>query len=330
MPRWRASRLATGEELKTRTGQRYVIERYVGHGATVRVYSASEAATGNKVAIRVLRDQSPHAVDRFQVEAIAYATFSNPHLPRLHATGRSGDGVPYMVLDLLEGATLAQWLERGVLSVPAVTELGIQLMHGLHHVHSHALIHCDIKPSNILVEIEDGQLLVKLIDFGICRHVGGSAVSELPPTATVRGTPAYMSPEQIAGSSIDSRSDLYSTAAVLYRAISGRHPFQGDTPIAVMAAALRDPLVPPSVLRLSCPIELERVVMKALSREPGVRYSAAHEVSDELAWVQRRYAMPTGRAAWSVSTSIPPPPHRADATRRIARAPVEAIDPAAK
>lgn len=317
--------------LETRTGRRYVIERFVARGATARVYSASDAATGSKVAMRVLRDRSPHAVDRFQVEAIAYSTFESPHLPRLHATGRSSDGVPYMVLDLLEGATLAQWLERGVLSISAVVELGIQLMHALHHVHSHALVHCDVKPSNIFIELGSGQLLVKLIDFGICRRVSGApAGADATAVTTVRGTPAYMSPEQIAGGSIDPRSDLYSAAAVLYRAVAGRHVFYGDTPLAVMASALRDPVVPPSVLRLSCPIELERVILKALSREPRFRYRAAHEIAEDLAWIARRYAMRTGRAAWALSASIPPPAERSDSTRRISRAVAEAAGLAVK
>jgi serine/threonine protein kinase len=310
--------LAVGRVLQTRTGQRYKIERYVGHGSTARVYAASDLDTGQPVAVRFLRDTSAHAIDRFQLEAFAYASFSSPHLPRLHATDRASDGAPYMVLDLLQGETLAQWLDRGVLSIPAVVELGTQLMQALHHVHSHGLVHCDIKPANIFIETHGGLVLVKLIDFGICRHVEGSAAkTAAPPPTVVRGTPAYMSPEQIAGGSLDLRSDLYSAAAVLYRGITGRHPFCGRTPVAVMASALRDPIVPPSVLRLSCPIELERVIMKALCRETRFRYRAAHEIADELGWIGGRYAMPRGRQAWSVSDSIPPPPHQADATRRI-------------
>jgi serine/threonine-protein kinase len=308
--------------LQTRAGRRYKIERYVGHGSAARVYAATDLDTEQKVAVRFLRDTSPHAIDRFQLEALAYASFSSPHLPGLHATDRTSDGTPYMVLDLLQGKTLAKWLERGVLSVPAVVELGIQLMQALHQVHLHGLVHCDVKPANIFVETE-GNLLVKLIDFGICRHVEGSAArsatvwQRAEPTTIVRGTPAYMSPEQIAGTGVDLRADLYSAAAVLYRGLAGRHPFYGRTPVAVMTSALKDPIVPPSVLRLSCPIELERVIMKALCRDPDSRYRAAHEIADELGRIGSRYGMPRGLLAWAVSDSIPPPPYHADATRRI-------------
>lgn len=271
-------RLHPGERL----GDRFVVRRFMAHGATSRVYAARDAARAQWVALKVARGElGDEALGRFRVEADAYRRIDSLHVPRLHAKGVTPDGAEYMALDLLRGKTLSKWLSRRTLSIAAVLELGTQLASALSAVHERGIVHCDVKPRNLVLEADPKRgTIVKLIDFGISRV--GSSAQDQPRRDVVVGTPQYMSPEQILGHAVDARTDLYSAAAVLYQALTRRLPFAGKNDHDVMLAALRDPIVPPRLVRDDCPKALEQAILRGLSRELPERFATAADMALEF------------------------------------------------
>jgi len=288
------SRLVPG----ARIANRYRIRRLVANGAASEVYEAEDEREPNRVALKLVRrplDETDRALQAFEVEAAAYARIDSPHVPKLYRIGTLRDGSRFMVLELLHGRPLAERLARGPLSLPAVLDLGYQMLSALHAVHSADVVHCDVKPQNLLVGGEAPALCVRLVDFGISvvSHKGQRRPTE--PAHVVVGTPEYMSPEQARGEAVDLRTDLYSAGAVLYEALTGRLPFSADSDRELMIAKLRDPVVPPRALRESCPIELERLLMRALCRNRGYRFAAARRLLDELEWIRDRYGLRDAR-----------------------------------
>lgn len=292
----------------TRVAGRYRVRRFVADGATSHVYEAEDEFESKRIALKVVaraRDDAGRALEAFEVEAAAYARIDSPHVPKLYRVGTLRDGSRFMVLELLQGRPLSERLAQGPLALPAVLELGRQLLSALHAVHSAGLVHCDVKPQNILAEAEPpSPTWIRLVDFGIAVAVRKDCVAPAAPASTVVGTPEYMSPEQAGGEPIDPRSDVYSAGVVLYQALTGRLPIAAASDRELMLAKLRDPIVPPRALRESCPIELERALMRALSRSRQYRYSAAQRLVDELAWIRDRHSLGSG---WALPPSAYPP-----------------------
>jgi serine/threonine protein kinase len=246
-------------------------------------------------------DPSERAIDRLQLELFVYQLAQSPHLPKLIDAGRLSDGSPFIVMDRVHGRTLAEKLSDGPVSIPAVLELGRELMSGLGAAHRHGIVHRDIKPQNlILEEAPDGAITLKIIDFGICsreRRVHSSS-------SVVLGTPSYMSPEQISGAVVDVRTDIYSACVVLYEAITGRLPFEGGSSIEIFTSVLHAPLLPPRVLRENCPVGLEKLLVHGLARDPDKRMIQA---IDELV---RQGGFPSGSNAFRAPASLLPSPPR--------------------
>jgi eukaryotic-like serine/threonine-protein kinase len=277
------ARLPPGERLD----DRFVIQRFIAEGATSRVYAARDVARAKWVALKVARnDLGDEALGRFRVEADAYRRIDSVHVPQLYAKGVTPSGAEYMALDLLKGDTLGAWLSRRSMSIAAVLELGQQLAHALGAVHQRAIVHCDVKPRNLILEkdVKRGTIL-KLIDFGIC-NVEGSA-REPSRHDLVVGTPQYMSPEQILGLTVDARTDVYSASVVLYQALTRRLPFGGNNDHDVMLAALRDPIVPPRLVRDDCPEALDLVILRGLSRDLPERFATATDMAQAFERVAR-------------------------------------------
>jgi serine/threonine-protein kinase len=297
-----APRLVPG----ARVANRYRIRRLVATGTACEVYEAEDEREPNRVALKVVHrplDDTDRALEAFEVEAAAYARIDSPHVPKLYRIGTLRDGSRFMVLELLRGRPLAEHLAGGPLSLPTVVALGCQMLSALHAVHSADLVHCDVKPQNLLVEGEAPGLYAHLVDFGISVGVRKGSWRKAARADVVVGTPEYMSPEQAQGEAVDLRTDLYSAGVVLYQALTGRLPFSADSDRELMIAKLRDPVVPPRALRESCPIELERLLMRALCRDRRYRFSAAHRVLDELEWIRDRYGL---RDAWTRPLSVHP------------------------
>lgn len=290
----------------SRINGRYLLNRFISEGATSGVFAAHDELANREVAVKIVRfglDRSERSIDRLQLEVLVYRLASSPHLPRLLDAGRLANGAPFIVMELVSGLTLADRLASGPLPIPAVIDLGRQLMAGLHAAHRHGIAHRDIKPRNLILEERaDGTITVKIIDFGICTRQH-SARSKQP---TVLGTPSYMSPEQISGETSDVRTDVYSGSVVLYEALTGRLPFEGTSAAQIMTAALHAPLLPPRLLRESCPAELEDVLLRGLSRDAAHRWASAELVAAELELIVAQHGFPTGAEAWRQRSSIPP------------------------
>lgn len=311
----------------TRLGP-YELGAPIGAGGMGTVYEARDTRLERTVAIKVLPPgfaTNPDRRARFEREAKTIAGLNHPHICTLHDTGeavpagpgsrasaRAGEPVHYLVLECVEGETLAARLERGPLPVALACELGAQIADALSGAHRHGVVHRDLKPANIMLTPggpgSDGVPHVKLLDFGLAKLTGhgeqpvvsrdGAHVTEsdsLTARGTILGTLPYMAPEQLEGKPADARTDLWALGCVLYEMLSGERAFAGDGAVTLMGhilttqpAPLRDgqPTVPPA---------LDRLVRKCLAKQPDDRWDSAHDVADELRWiVETSTASPVG------------------------------------
>ncbi|HEX2454714.1 MAG TPA: protein kinase [Vicinamibacterales bacterium] len=244
----------------TRLGP-YEIESPLGTGGMGEVYKALDTRLDRIVAIKQL---TPEYRERFEREARAIAALNHPHICQVYDVGPD-----YLVLEYLEGQPV-----RGPLPPGEAVRVAIQIAGALQAAHERGILHRDLKPANIMVTTGG---TAKLLDFGVAKRLElAPDVTETTPGA-VLGTPAYMSPEQVEGQPIDTRSDIFSFGAVLYEILAGRRPFAGQTTSEVIAEILRDDPPP-----LSAPPALERVVMRCLAKKPADRYQTMAEVSRAL------------------------------------------------
>jgi serine/threonine protein kinase len=258
----------------------YRVLRLLGAGGMGYVFQAEDQILRRGVALKVMKPNLTPDADgweRFTREARVMASLRHRHLATVYQAGEE-NGVVYLAMELLEGETLESRLERlGRLPAPEVLRLGQEIAAGLAVVHAQGLIHRDIKPANIWLETNDN---VKILDFGLARCIKDKA--RLTQTGLVMGTPTYMSPEQAAGRALDARSDLFSLGVVLYRACSGREPFDGHNTMAVLAAlAVATPRPLHEVTR-EAPQDLSDFVSRLLRRDPTERPASAEEVVGEL------------------------------------------------
>jgi tRNA A-37 threonylcarbamoyl transferase component Bud32 len=259
--------------------RRYRMLEKIGEGGMAVVYKAHCTLLDRPVAIKVLREQyasNPEFVDRFQREARAAARLSHPNIVSIYDVGQEGEKL-FIVMEYVQGVNLKDYLRnQGPLSPQTAAELGRQIGAALAHAHQRGIIHRDIKPHNILIS-PDGQ--VKVTDFGIARAAAASSLTE---TGVVLGSVHYFSPEQARGGSVDARSDIYALGVVLYELLTGRLPFEGDSPIAIALRHLDSEPLPFAEVRPDVPVELQQIIAKAMAREPEKRYQTAGELQVAL------------------------------------------------
>jgi len=285
---------------------RYRVLARVGVGGTAIVYRCEDLHTGCIVAVKVLRTNGPmipEAAARFRREAHLAATLTHPNIVRVLDFGYTlplpvpsrmpwvedaDQPVPYVAMEYIFGSTLKQVLKQhGPLPFDWVWRVGEQLCKALSAAHASGVVHRDVKPQNVLILDSRIELLAKLTDFGIARQVGGD-LTTLTATGQVLGTPDYLSPEQVLGEPGGPSSDIYGLGVVLYELVTGRLPFEAETPLA--AASRRMVADPPllSVFRRDVPAPLQEVILLALSREPGNRFADAAEFARALRWSRER------------------------------------------
>lgn len=248
----------------------YQIINQLGRGGMAIVYKAFQPSMERYVAIKVLSFQlmdSAEFIGRFHQEAKMIARLEHPNILPVYDYGES-QGIPYLVMRLLEAGTLQDRLLRGLLELVEVDSIFSQLADALSYAHENGLIHRDIKPSNAIL---DRRGTVFLTDFGIAKLVEGSP--QFTATGAITGTPAYMSPEQAQGLKVDLRSDIYSLGIVLYEMVTGKVPFDAETPMAVIIKQIHEKLPPPSSIRPGLHPALEAVILKALMKRPEDRYA---------------------------------------------------------
>jgi Tol biopolymer transport system component len=272
----------------------YEIVASVGAGGMGEVYRARDTRLDRSVAVKVLPahlSAAPELRQRFEREARAISSLSHPHICALYDVGHQ-DGIDYLVMEFLEGESLAARLEKGPLPVDQVLRFGIQITDALDKAHRQGLVHRDLKPGNIMLTPSGA----KLLDFGLAKAtaalVPGSGLSNLatvstPVTAqgTLVGTFQYMSPEQVEGKEADARSDIFSFGAVLYEMLTGRRAFQGKSQLSVASAILEKDPEPATQAQPMTPPALDRAVRKSLAKDPEERWQTARDLMLELRWV---------------------------------------------
>jgi serine/threonine protein kinase len=260
-------------------GNRYEIMERIGGGGMAIVYRALDMLLNRSVSIKVLRSQfvsDEDFVRRFRREAQAAASLSHPNIVNIYDVGTEGE-IYYIVMEYVDGKTLKEIIqERGPLPIEEAIDIAKQICNALHHAHENNIVHRDIKPHNVLIS-KEGR--VKVTDFGIARAITSNTMTH---TGSVLGSVHYFSPEQARGGITDVKSDIYSLGVVLYEMVTGELPFSGESPITVALKHLQDYFVEPRQLNPEIPQSVENIILKALAKDPHVRYPSTREMYHDL------------------------------------------------
>ncbi len=258
---------------------RYRLTEQIGMGGMAIVYRAVDLRTGHNVAVKVLRpeyNEDSEFISRFQREAEAASKMTHHNIVNLLDVGMDGDN-RYLVMEYVQGKTLKDVIqERGKLSAPLACQIAIRILSALEHAHRNGIVHRDIKPQNILVHA-DGH--IKVADFGIARIANSSTLTK---GDNVMGSVHYFSPEQARGEGANATSDIYSTGIVLYEMLTGRVPYDGDNPVAVAMQHLHATPTPIQNLAPDVPPAVVHVCMKAMEKNPAMRYQTARDMASDL------------------------------------------------
>jgi len=264
-------------------GNRYEIIEKIGEGGMALVYKARCRLLNRYVAIKVLKDEfvnDEEFIKKFRRESQAAASLSHPNIVSIYDVGMEkidDHDVYYIVMEYIKGKTLKDLIkEKRKLSVEETIDYSIQIAEALEHAHKNHIVHRDIKPHNIMIT-EDGR--VKVTDFGIARAATFSTVTN---TSTVVGSVHYFSPEQARGRYTDEKSDIYSLGIVMYEMITGKVPFEGDSPISVALKHIQEEIVPPREIDSSIPVGLQNIILKCVKKNQSDRYSSATQLLSDL------------------------------------------------
>jgi eukaryotic-like serine/threonine-protein kinase len=266
-------------------GGRYELDGVIGRGGMAEVYRARDLRLDRVVAIKTLRSdlaRDPTFQARFRREAQSAASLNHPSVIAVYDTGEDmldHNPVPYIVMEYVEGRTLRDVLrDEQRLQAERALQMTDGILRALDYSHRGGIVHRDIKPANVMLTTNNE---VKVMDFGIARALADSAAT-MTATAQVIGTAQYLSPEQARGERVDARSDIYSTGCVLFELLTGRPPFQGDSPVAIAYQHVREEPPQPSQLDPSIPQYANAIVMKALAKDPNYRYQSASEMRADI------------------------------------------------
>jgi non-specific serine/threonine protein kinase len=277
-----------------KTLSHYRIAEKLGEGGMGEVYLAEDTRLNRKVALKVLPEEmakDPERLERFEREAQAVAALNHPNIVTIHSV-EEADGYRFLIMELVEGKTLAEELLKGPLPLDEFLDLVVHLSDALAAAHNEGITHRDLKPANVMIG-KDSR--VKVLDFGLAKLRGLSpAEGDLDaPTAAltqdglILGTVPYMSPEQLQGKPVDHRSDIFSLGIMLYEMITGRRPFRGETSVDLISSILRDTPQPVTKIKVGLPDDLGRILRRCLEKDPGRRYQSAQEMRIEFEDLKR-------------------------------------------
>lgn len=275
----------------------YEIQSPLGAGGMGEVYRGRDTRLERTVAVKILPShlsEDPEAKQRFDREARTISSLSHPHICTLYDVGHH-DGIDYLVMEYVEGETLADQLRKGPLPVERILKHGFEICQGLERAHRGGIVHRDLKPGNIILT----KMGAKLMDFGLAKTSVISPASSSPTITlstpdqaqpltvkgTVLGTFQYMSPEQVEGKEADARSDIFALGAVLYEMTTGKRAFEGKNAVSVAAAILEKEPEPIKILQPMTPPALERAVKKCMAKDPDQRWQNAGDLGSELSWI---------------------------------------------
>ena len=302
----------------TRLGP-YEVVAALESGGMGEVYRARDTRLDRAVAIKVVATElaaDPQLRERFEREARAIAALNHPNICTLHDVGHEGD-VAFLVMELLEGETLASRLERGAIPLDRAVEYAIQIASALDRAHRAGIVHRDLKPGNIMLTKSGA----KLLDFGLAKRaepvVSTGALSLLPTTppnltaqGAILGTFQYMAPEQLEGAEVDARTDIFAFGTVVYEMVTGRKAFEGKSQVGLIGAILEREPTPASTLQPSCPAALDRVLQRCLAKDPDERWQSAGDLSAQLKWIGEK-------ETFTASGTMPDAPTSAQKANRL-------------
>ena len=263
---------------------RYIAGRYemlekVGNGGMATVYKAKDRVLNRFVAVKVLKEEfttDEEFIRRFNIEAQSAAGLTHPNIVSVYDVGHE-DEIHFIVMELIQGKTLKEIIkEEGTLPWKWSVNIAIQIASALEAAHKNNIVHRDIKPHNIIIT-EDG--VAKVTDFGIAKAVSNSTITAF---GTTIGSVHYFSPEHARGGFTDAKSDLYSLGIVMYEMLTGRVPFDADTPVSIALKHMQEKPVEPIKLNPTIPFALNQIIVKAMQKEPSARYQSATEMLKDL------------------------------------------------
>jgi serine/threonine-protein kinase len=293
---------------------RYTVLERLGAGGMSVVYLARHELLKKPVAVKVLREelaQSKASLSRFHREARAAASIGDPHIVDVTDYGFTDRGDAYIVMERLEGRDLRRAIAaEGTLAAGRAVAIARQILRALQAAHARGIIHRDLKAENVFLTQRDGHDFVKLLDFGISKITqplddAGAGATAATGTGVVMGTPQYIAPEQAHGAQdLDHRVDIYAMGVILYEMLTGALPFTGRSPLEIVMKHVQEEPQPPRARRpdLALPVELERVVLKAMAKDPAQRYQSADEM---LAALPHPQSLPGGFASGAVCVAVP-------------------------
>lgn len=259
---------------------RYEVRQKIGVGGMADVYQGKDTLLGRPVAIKILHQNfgsDQDFVARFKREAQAAGKLNHPNVVSMYDVGYD-QGYHYIIMEYVAGCTLKEYIQHHArVSVQEAVKITIAIAEGLEHAHAMGIVHCDVKPHNILIT-DTGR--IKVTDFGIARAINSAAT--MMYTNSVMGSAHYISPEQASGKSINVSTDIYSLGVVLYELLTGEVPFRGETPVSVALQHVKDRVVAPRIKNNLIPPQLEQVVLVALEKEPGKRFGSISEMIQAL------------------------------------------------
>lgn len=260
---------------------RYEVQQKIGVGGMADVYRGKDTLLGRPVAIKILHQNfgsDQDFVARFKREAQAAGKLNHPNVVSMYDVGFD-QGFHYIIMEYVSGCTLKEYIQHhgNQVTVQEAVKITVAIAEGLEHAHMMGIVHCDVKPHNILIT-DSGR--VKVTDFGIARAI--NSATTMMYTNSVMGSAHYISPEQASGKSINVSTDIYSLGVVLYELLTGEVPFRGETPVSVALQHVKDPVVAPRIKNAMIPPQLEQVVLIALEKEPGKRFGSISEMIQAL------------------------------------------------
>src|SRR5215472_4749006 len=286
----------------TRLGP-YRIDTPLGAGGMGEVYRAQDTRLDRSVAIKILPPDvanDPVRKQRFEREAKTISSLNHPHICVLHDVGHQ-EGLDYLVMECVEGETLAKRLEKGPLPLEQVLKYGAQVADALDKAHRAGIVHRDLKPGNIMLTASGA----KLLDFGLAKPATTTSLATMTATklespvtqeGTIVGTYQYMSPEQVEGKELDGRSDIFSLGAVLYEMLTGQRAFHGKSQLSVASAILEREPTPVNSIKPLTPPALDHAIKKCLAKSGEERWQSASDLASELKWIAESGGSSAGAA----------------------------------
>ncbi len=275
----------------TRLGPYQIIEP-LGKGGMGEVYRAEDVRLNRSVAVKIVTGGAGDLTARFHREAKSVARLEHPHVCRVYDVGHD-QGFDYLVMECLDGETLASRMTHGRLSIEETVGIASEIAEALAHTHQHGIVHRDLKPGNVMLTATGA----KVLDFGLSKWLApGSGAAALTVTGTIAGTLQYMSPEQIDGQPADERSDIFALGAIMYEMLAGHAAFAREQPSATIAAILHADPAPLATAAPHAPPELVSIVQKCLAKAPAGRWQAAAELATALRTSGGRSAHPSSSA----------------------------------